>query len=416
MTFFISSESYSKNCTSVYTQLCQLNKEWLNSKSDFPILNETTLLKTEQELIQIHLSLVEISLRNKNISHLTSSQKIKRNECLTILHSYWTTGIFPINLYHSERTPYFIDHLGTACAVGHIAIETGFGDLALQIQKENNFGYIYDLDKQYSLLGEWAFIHGFSIDELAWIQPSYGSCWSVSGSANNPTCNGFCDGSIELQIPVGGTPPYSISGPPCYMLCAGDYSYIITDVNGNIYTQTYTLVDPIPIDATLNWISDATSASICDGSASASNIGGAAPLTYYWFDCSGSPYGVNPQTINILCPGDCYVVINDAIGCSEVSDCITINDVSGVNENGSDLNYSIFPNPFSNSTTIQTLAPIDNGTLIIYNMYGQIVKQISAITGQTIFVSRDDLPNGLYFFRICEDEKIISEDKFLIVD
>ena len=372
-----------------------------------PLPDETTQIKTDQALIQLHLSLVETALRSKNVAYLSTDQKKKRNEGLDILHAYWQTGIFPVNLYHSERTPYFIDHLGTACAVGHILIETGYCDFAKQIHTENNYGYIFDLEKQYPFLKEWAFIHGFAMDELAWIQPSY--C-----TGNNPTCYGFSDGSVNLQMPVDGTPPFSVSGPPCAMLGAGTYEYTITDANGYVYIHTYTLVDPAPIEVTAHWISDATSLSSCDGSATVSNTGGVGTLTYYWVPCSGTGPGVNAQTVSTLCAGEYKVVISDSNGCSGTSECITIGNLASVNEQSTNFIYTIFPNPSDGILNITLTQTIGNSSIELTDISGRIILRMGAEENNQINLSELGLESGCYFVKI-ENNNSSAVEKVVFV-
>ncbi|MBI3502444.1 MAG: T9SS type A sorting domain-containing protein [Bacteroidetes bacterium] len=50
------------------------------------------------------------------------------------------------------------------------------------------------------------------------------------------------------------------------------------------------------------------------------------------------------------------------------------------------------------------------------NCFGQTVKQIKNISGQTVVFSRDNLASGLYFVRLTQDSKIIAVDKFVIAD
>jgi Neuraminidase (sialidase) len=75
---------------------------------------------------------------------------------------------------------------------------------------------------------------------------------------------------------------------------------------------------------------------------------------------------------------------------------------------------SIFPNPFISSTTIQTNYNLNNATLTIYNSYGQALNQIKNISGQTISLSRNNLPRGAYFLRLTEENKIIGVKKLII--
>jgi hypothetical protein len=78
--------------------------------------------------------------------------------------------------------------------------------------------------------------------------------------------------------------------------------------------------------------------------------------------------------------------------------------------------YSIFPNPFSSATTLQTTSNLKNATLTICNSYGQTVKQVKNISGQTVVLSRDNLPSGLYFIQLTQVDKKIKADKLVITD
>jgi len=76
----------------------------------------------------------------------------------------------------------------------------------------------------------------------------------------------------------------------------------------------------------------------------------------------------------------------------------------------------IFPNPFSALITLRTTVPLHNATLTIDNIFGQTVKQIKNINGQTVVLSRDNLSSGLYFIRLTEDNKQIETKKIIITD
>jgi hypothetical protein len=65
---------------------------------------------------------------------------------------------------------------------------------------------------------------------------------------------------------------------------------------------------------------------------------------------------------------------------------------------------------FSNS------AAFSCATLTIYNSYGQNLKQVKSISGQAISLNRDNLPSGLYFISLSEENKIIAVEKLIITD
>ena len=89
---------------------------------------------------------------------------------------------------------------------------------------------------------------------------------------------------------------------------------------------------------------------------------------------------------------------------------------TGVEENALENTISVYPNPFSTQTTLQTDILLKNATLTVYNLYGQTAKQIKNISGQTVSLSRDNLPSGLYYLRLTQDNRVIKVDKFVITD
>jgi hypothetical protein len=76
----------------------------------------------------------------------------------------------------------------------------------------------------------------------------------------------------------------------------------------------------------------------------------------------------------------------------------------------------LFPNPFSTQTVLQTDIFFHNATLTLFNPLGKEVKHIENISGQSIALYRDNLPAGLYFFRLTEKNKIFTTGKLVITD
>lgn len=184
-----------KNQACLYDHLVEVNKEWLKISPN-ELLCETIVFENDTERIQAHLRLVEQYLRQHPSRGLDKEQMNNRATALDFLSDYWKSGNFPKNTFHQKRQPYFVDHFGTACAVGHLAVKTGAGDLVNQISKENNFAYVSALKVQYPTLLDWAAENGFTAEELAWIQPGYppaNQTWNIVGNGG-----GF-DGEIHVM-------------------------------------------------------------------------------------------------------------------------------------------------------------------------------------------------------------------------
>lgn len=77
--------------------------------------------------------------------------------------------------------------------------------------------------------------------------------------------------------------------------------------------------------------------------------------------------------------------------------------------------FRFSPNPFSNQTTLYSDQILKSAALTLYNSLGQ-VKQTKRFSGNSITIYRDNLPNGCYYIRLTEENKIILQEKLLIVN
>ena len=130
----------------------------------------------------------------------------------------------------------------------------------------------------------------------------------------NPLCNGDCNGSITVT-PTNGTAPYTYTWATgqttanITQLCAGNYSVLISDVNGCTVTTPATLIDPAPLQDPTMTFTNPVCAGDCNGTATANPIDGIAPYTFVWNDQQTT------QTAVSLCQGTYAVVVTDANGC-----------------------------------------------------------------------------------------------------
>ena len=84
------------------------------------------------------------------------------------------------------------------------------------------------------------------------------------------------------------------------------------------------------------------------------------------------------------------------------------------------INVGTIPNdgtgdPLRNAF-IKTNDNFNDVTLTIYNPSGQEVHKTQINSGQTYSFSRDNLPSGLYFVRLTEDDKILDTQKLIITE
>lgn len=154
---------------SPFNHLKEINAEWQYHQDALPYASQVTF-DDDVDRIQYHLQHVITYLSKHGLpTNIVARQE--RLDLLSELAMYANQKVFPTNLYHNKRTPYFIDDYGVHCAVGYLLKVSGYGDLANQIKQEHNYDYIRDIKTPG--VKEWADQHGFTLEELAWIQPGY---------------------------------------------------------------------------------------------------------------------------------------------------------------------------------------------------------------------------------------------------
>ncbi|MBW7914270.1 MAG: hypothetical protein H3C54_11390, partial [Taibaiella sp.] len=155
-----------------YEKLCEVNKCWTEQPDVNQLAYPEYDNRSEHEWIRTHLSLVEQTLRARSTSHLSAQQQANRLNALAHLNQYWHEGNFPVNDQYNYRTPIFIDKYDNFCAVGYLVKATGFEQVSRKIAAQTNLAYVREMN--YPELFAWATEYGFTVDELAWIQPGYG--------------------------------------------------------------------------------------------------------------------------------------------------------------------------------------------------------------------------------------------------
>lgn len=200
-----------------YSILKEVNAEWKNN-ADGQLLAASFISQGNMNFndwITMHLMLVEKTLRDRPIDHLSSRQKENRLKLLDELNGYWHAGSYPVNDYLAYKNPVFIDRNETHCAVGYLMQQSGAENLARRIDADNKFVYVKDI--KIKGVNEWAINNGFTIDELAWIQPGYPPQFTVgdmAGGLNGPVMALAVDPSTQM-IYAGGSFTSSTRGNSC---------------------------------------------------------------------------------------------------------------------------------------------------------------------------------------------------------
>jgi hypothetical protein len=243
--FFFGNIYASPQATNPLTALKNVNAQWVHQPEFQHIAATTTFGSnyTYNDWIATHLMLVEQTLRARDISHLSASQIKNRLQLLDKLNDYWQAATFPVNDFLPYKNPVFIDRKGTHCAVGYLMQQSGAEALAKQIDAEQKFAYIHEI--KVSGVKEWAHHYGFTIDELAWIQPGYPPTIEAQdmNKGFDGTVNALAIHASSGWVYAAGNFSQSTKGQPCDNIAvwisgfAGyDWIQVGDGVNGTVHT------------------------------------------------------------------------------------------------------------------------------------------------------------------------------------
>jgi hypothetical protein len=124
--------------------LKEVNAQWEKHRELSP--SGLISFTSDADRIQYHLKLVARHLKKSSDQFWNEYQLKNRSQLIELLEKYAERKIFPTNLYHSTRTPYFIDDFGVHCAVGYLIEQSGHDELALEISEEFNYDYIENIN------------------------------------------------------------------------------------------------------------------------------------------------------------------------------------------------------------------------------------------------------------------------------
>ncbi len=210
-------------------------------------------------------------------------------------------------------------------------------------------------------------------------------------SKSDITCNSLCDGTINVTVNQGSS-PYNYQwddgavGAIRSDLCAGTYSFTVTDQNGVTGEQSVIITEPAPIEVTIT---------TSPGRAEAVVIGGTAPYVYQW----DTEITTDPFVDSLSGATEHWLQVTDDNGC--MSDpiittfrvpydaaCLTARSV--ISPNGDDKNEVFFIN-CAEDFTLQ---------VNIYNRWGQEVFRSESYNNTWAGTDRRgaELPEGGYFY------------------
>lgn len=126
----------------------------------------------EVDALRAHFAAAIHLLRTHELVSLDPIRRATRALLLDEIEDYAARGVFPQGHFPGERRPTFIDDDGTPCAVARLMHVTGAESLALEVQGRMNFAAVPEIADD-ERVRQWAEAAGFTIEELAVVQPAY---------------------------------------------------------------------------------------------------------------------------------------------------------------------------------------------------------------------------------------------------
>jgi len=219
------------------------------------------------------------------------------------------------------------------------------------------------------------------------------------------SCYGYNDGNATVTG-FGGAPPfvYQWNTTPIQTssqasgLTAGNYSVLVTDIQGCSASIGVSISEPQELVASLTLAIPPSIAGAIDGSIDMSVMGGTIPYYYQWSN------GESSEDVTSIGVGAYSFIVTDENGCID-SLLVTINDGPvGVGELGPLNRVVVTPNPTTGPITFRGI----EGMKTVYDLLGREV-----LSTYSNYMNLSHFNNGLYLIHIMDKNKQLMIHKIV---
>jgi hypothetical protein len=220
-------------------------------------------------------------------------------------------------------------------------------------------------------------------------------------SANSPV---VCTGSQAVLTAQGSGPlqyvwAHGAAGPQTAVSPSANTVYSVVATNGfncQSIASIQITVNPLPVI-----IASAGSSEVCAGESV--NFSAVGASTYSWTSNFSTVYIGNPVAIVPQSSGIYTVNGTDANGCIGTANVIlSVNECTGLSEQGAENSVRIYPNPVSDKVTIE-INNAGESTIEVLDVTGRLVKQVVTNSNNTE-LNTAGLAGGVYYIRIQSDK------------
>ncbi len=213
-----------------------------------------------------------------------------------------------------------------------------------------------------------------------------------------------CDSVYSYDITIGKSSPNTfLTLPACDSLVWNDTTvYYSSGVHVLTLTNQSGCDSTVVLDLTVNTTPVAT----LENRENILHAGNAD--SYVWINCEDNTVidGAAEQEYIPVASGS-YAVVVTAGGCSDTSDCVTVDltagSVPGLNGGHA---ISVAPNPTGNHTVIRSEYPLQDALLRIVNISGQVLHQ-NVLNGAVFDLDMTAFAPGIYFVEIQDKDRSV---------
>lgn len=216
-----------------------------------------------------------------------------------------------------------------------------------------------------------------------------------------------CDSVVTLNLQVHDT---SAPGIVNAAICGGE-SYVF-DGNNLTTAGTYTmhLQNGNGCDSTVVLALSVNSVTVT-ATLSNDTLYAAGAANYTWINCNTGSTVATGNSYKPMVSGT-YAAIAEASNCTDTSNCVEVL-ISGIVETTPGI-ISVFPNPFSNSTTITVGADIPQYDIQLYDLTGRILAMHTNQTARSFTLNRNNTAAGAYLLKVVSNGMPIATTRLIV--
>ncbi len=226
-------------------------------------------------------------------------------------------------------------------------------------------------------------------------------------STTDVLCFGDDTGAISIDV-SGGTGELSYvwsdgsTGNMLTNLSAGTYIVEVLDENNCIEFADINISEPAELGLDILSVTDSND-DVPTGAADISISGGVAPYTFTWTDENGIVVSNEEDLVDVFA-GTYMVEVEDANGCTILSEEVEILTIVSVVETPYGVQFAVSPNPFKDQLILQVTGWTNSSEaeIKVIDLQGRIVYQLilEAHSSLNQIIDTESLESGMYFMEI----------------